>query len=270
LKKEKDCTNHNLDCVPLDHIGKKLLTSFYESCLMNHQSANNAVTDPPTVHKKNRIKGFFDLYQSKVPRLTKIMCSMYMQPFEDGAFRNLQWTGKNIWMIALTRSCPSFSFGSGRSIWMIILSWQYTGNMLRVYIVNTSMARKGRTRWLRIKKKTPLNNFSKQKYTACQLYLQEQGIHLRFVEPFNEKSVNLEDKHQTQKVPFVPKFKKIGVPEIIDKKCAIPIGLPQDFYALEFLVTLSFAEKNALHARPNLFDMIDHFDSIIPTRMGPM
>ncbi|KNZ64473.1 hypothetical protein VP01_1024g4 [Puccinia sorghi] len=330
LKKEKDGANHDLDCVPLDHIGKKLLTSCYElaRCLMNRQSATDAVPDPPTVHERNWIKGFFDvsdilptdnagsrIAQCKVvpiqgtskidndyvqyvhatmrrwgiPRFTmdwekhwddrfnQIMCQFFIQVWK--------------WGLTCTRFGLIAQHEASRinmdNHTLMAIYWQHAKSLRRYY----KRSKKGEN-MLNIQ----LTTVSNQKSTARQLYLQEQGIHIRFTRfnislaktPFwrSAKATEfiewIEKRRRTQKVPVVPKFKKIGgfgnraalrprrqpVPEIIDEKCAIPIGLPQDFYALEFLATLSFAEKKALHASPNLFDMIDHFDSIIPACEG--
>ncbi|POV96033.1 hypothetical protein PSHT_15340, partial [Puccinia striiformis] len=115
---------------------------------------------------------------------------------------------------------------------------------------------------------------------ACQLYLEQQGVHPNFIEPFDIQSVKsnnelvVEDKVVVAlaKTPFWCSPKATAFIEWIERKRqtqkVIPVGLPQDFYSEAFLHTLSSASQKVLAMGPNLFDMIDNFDFIIPACKG--
>ncbi|KAI9618340.1 hypothetical protein KEM48_006793 [Puccinia striiformis f. sp. tritici PST-130] len=62
-KLKKETPDHDLDTVPLDHVGKKNLQSCYDlaQCLMRHRKATELVCAPPTTHERSRIEGFFDV-----------------------------------------------------------------------------------------------------------------------------------------------------------------------------------------------------------------
>ncbi|POV96028.1 hypothetical protein PSHT_15339 [Puccinia striiformis] len=60
---KNETPDHDLDTVPLDHVGKKMLQSCYDlaQCLMRHRKATEPVCAPPTTHEHSRIEGFFDV-----------------------------------------------------------------------------------------------------------------------------------------------------------------------------------------------------------------
>ncbi|KAI7966383.1 hypothetical protein MJO29_002131, partial [Puccinia striiformis f. sp. tritici] len=74
------------------------------------------------------------------------------------------------------------------------------------------------------------------------------------------------------KTPFWRPPKATALIEWIERRRrtqkVIPVGLPQDSYSEAFLHTLSFASQKVLAMGPNLFDMIDNFDFIIPACKG--
>ncbi|KAI9612564.1 hypothetical protein H4Q26_007721 [Puccinia striiformis f. sp. tritici PST-130] len=51
---------------------------------------------------------------------------------------------------------------------------------------------------------------------------------------------------------------------IIDEDALIPVGLPEDWYASDFLASLSFADKKVLKITPPIFHMIGDFQFILP------
>jgi hypothetical protein len=53
-------------------------------------------------------------------------------------------------------------------------------------------------------------------------------------------------------------------PPVVDHDARIPIGRPEDWYAPEFLATLSYADRKALEVKPPVFNNIADFHAILP------
>ncbi|PLW57472.1 hypothetical protein PCANC_02616 [Puccinia coronata f. sp. avenae] len=189
---------------------------------------------------------------------------------------------------------------------LMAIYWRHAKSLRRHF----KRDQKGNTAFSEDQAKNTQRQSLRRKSEARQLYLQKQGIHSRFIDPFNDKFVNSEDelseengqplalpktptwrseketayidwikwRRRSQKVFVNPKQKKQSrfsagatarmrrrpSPQIPDNNARIPVGLPEDFYSIQFLNGLSFSEKKALEMTTPVFDMIEDFDSILP------
>ncbi|WAQ91665.1 hypothetical protein PtA15_15A55 [Puccinia triticina] len=327
-KQLKDAKKANADH-DLEGVGSKLLTSCYDlsRCLMKRSSATAPVPSPPSTTEREKIKGFFDLssqppsdsagHRIQLKELNQIQGNAkidndYVQYIHATMKRwgiprfTMDWAKHwddrfNQIMFAQTKAQK---ISMDNHILMAIY-WRHTTS-LRQYF---KRSQKGDDTLSQDQAKNTQQQGLQRKSVARQLYLQKEGVHGRFIEPFDDKFVNLEDelseengqplalpktptwrskkatafidwielRRRSQKVFGKPKqnksrfsagatarMRKRPSPEIPDDNVHIPIGLPEDFYATQFLNGLSFAEKKALQVTTPIFDMIDQFDTILP------
>ncbi|POV94866.1 hypothetical protein PSHT_15982, partial [Puccinia striiformis] len=329
-KLKKETPDHDLDTVPLDHVGKKLLQSCYDlaRCLMRRRKATEPVPAPPTIHERDRIEGFFNVCDtppndSAGPRIQQrevlitIMCNTSMQPCDDGNLSlyndwDQNWDNRfnqimsqfflRVWKWGL--ACNRFGLPAQHErqklTWTNTLLWRYTGHCksLRRYF---KRGKKGGEKLAQDQTKNTARQSLKRKSVARQLYLQQQGVHPNFIEPFDEKSVNSDDELVVEdevvvalaKTPFWRSHKATAFIEWIERRRRtqkVVIGKTGGFgnqAALRprrrptpeisaFLKTStpkhsskhSACDKKLLEIGPNLFDMIDDFDFIIPACEG--
>ncbi|KAI7957552.1 hypothetical protein MJO28_004647 [Puccinia striiformis f. sp. tritici] len=348
-KLKKETPDHDLDTVPLDHVGKKLLQSCYDlaRCLMRRRKATEPVPAPPTIHERDRIEGFFNVCDtppndSAGPRIQQRevvpiegspkVDNDYVQYIHATMQRwgisrftmdwDQNWDNRfnqimsqfflRVWKWGL--ACNRFGLPAQHEAskinmdehTLMAIYWRHCKSLRRYF----KRGKKGGEKLAQDQTKNTARQSLKRKSVARQLYLQQQGVHPNFIEPFDEKSVNSDDelvvedevvvalaktpfwrshkatafiewierRRRTQKV-VIGKTGGFGnqaalrprrrpTPEIVHENCRIPVGLPQDFYSEAFLQTLSFADKKLLEIGPNLFDMIDDFDFIIPACEG--
>ncbi|KAI7962702.1 hypothetical protein MJO28_000796 [Puccinia striiformis f. sp. tritici] len=216
LKKKTNSSNHNLEAIELDHISRKLLSTCYNlaRCLMNRENATALVPDPPSVLERRKIEGYFgvspntpsdsagiqiqqrDLVEiSSTPkidqdyidyihgtmrrwgitrftmdwnrhynnRFNQIMCQFFIQVWKWGlAFGPFGPLVQN----------EAASLDMDELILMAIY-WRHSKSLRQYY-------KRG------------------QKAIMCSmqksLYLQQQGVHISFIEPFDDKDTNSDDE----------------------------------------------------------------------------
>ncbi|KAH9443787.1 hypothetical protein Pst134EB_026181 [Puccinia striiformis f. sp. tritici] len=209
---------HDLDKVDLDGVGNKLLTSCYNlaCCLMNSALATSLVPSSPSITERQKIEGFFDV--SPMPPSDSAGHQIQLQDV-----RQIQANSKidNDYVQYIHATMKRWGISRFTMDWdkhwdncfnQIMSSLQELASVLQAW-------KKGRR---------SIESGSGSKYQAAkltllarQLYLQQQGVHLRFIDPFNDKDMNSEDELSEENgtpvaIPKTPMWRSQKATEFID------------------------------------------------------
>ncbi|KAH9444045.1 hypothetical protein KEM48_011159 [Puccinia striiformis f. sp. tritici PST-130] len=233
LKKKTNSSNHDLEAIELDHISRKLLSTCYDlaRCLMNRENATALVPDPPSVLKRRKIEGYFgvspnapsdsagiriqqrDLVAiSSTPKIDQdyidyihgtmrrwgiTRFTMDWNRHYDDRFNQIMcqffirvWK----WGLAFGRFGPlvqneAASLDMDELILMAIY-WRHSKSLRRYY----KRGQKGDETLASDQAKNTQRQSLKRKSVLRQLYLQQQGVHISFIEPFDDKDANSDDE----------------------------------------------------------------------------
>ncbi|PLW19785.1 hypothetical protein PCASD_20812 [Puccinia coronata f. sp. avenae] len=303
LKKKTNTPNHDLEGIELDHVSQLLLASCYNlaRCLMNRENATEAVPDPPSVLERRKIEGYFGVspdvpsdnagiriqQRELVPisstakidqdyidyvhgtmrrwgitrftmdwdkhyddRFNQIMCQFFLRVWKwglaSGRFGPLvQNEAANLDMDELT---------------LMAIYWRHTKSLRRYY----KRGQKGDEALVADQAKNTQRQSLKRKSALRQIYLQQQGVDMHFIDPFDDRDANSEDELVISNgipvsSPKSPAWRSQRATDFIDW-----VEAKQDWYAPEFLATLSYADRKALEVKPPVFNNIADFHAILP------
>ncbi|EGF98634.1 uncharacterized protein MELLADRAFT_113383 [Melampsora larici-populina 98AG31] len=164
--KNKTSHTHDLDKVDPDHISKKLLASCYDLawCLMNCETGTSPVPDAPSVLEQRKLKGFFDM----LPNPPSDTAGLRIQQRELASITSNS---------KIVQDYIDFVHGTMRR-WGI--TW-FTMDWERHYDDQFNQRM-----WDQAK--------NTQRQSLKRLYLQNQGVHISFIEPFNNKDANSDNE----------------------------------------------------------------------------
>ncbi|POW12703.1 hypothetical protein PSHT_07998 [Puccinia striiformis] len=347
LKKSKSPT-HDLENVDLSMMSKPFLTSCYDlaRCLMNREKGTSPVPPPPSALERRRLEGYFNVSPDApadsagiriqqrevvsissnsridqdyidyvhgtmrrwgITRFTMAWDDNYDDRYNQimGQFFLRVWKwGITFGRFGLVVQAEASKINMDELILMAIY-WRHTKSLRQYY----KRGAKGEEVLLSDQVKNTIRQALKRKSIFWQLYLQQQGVHINFIKPFDDTDANSEDeiiienntpialpkspawrsqratefidwieaKRRSQRVSSSTLRKKTTYgckatlrprrrPQepIIDEDALIPVGLPEDWYASDFLASLSFADKKVLKITPPIFHMIGDFQFILP------
>ncbi|KAH9822267.1 hypothetical protein DFH28DRAFT_948170 [Melampsora americana] len=231
--KNKTSHTHDLDKVDLDHISKPVLASCYDlaRCLMNRETGTSPVPDPPSILERRKLEGFFDIspnppsdtagLQIQQRELVSITSNSKIDQdyidFVHGTMRRWGITRFTMdwerhyndrfnqimcqfflkvwkWGLAFGRFGPLVQNEAAKlemdELVLMAIYWQHTKSLRRYY----KRGKKGEEILTVDQAKNTQRQSLKRKSVVRQLYLQNQGVHLSFIEPFDDKDANSDDE----------------------------------------------------------------------------
>ncbi|WAR62921.1 hypothetical protein PtB15_18B3 [Puccinia triticina] len=180
---KKDNPDFDLETVDLDNVANKLLTSCYDlaRCLMGRPNATSPVPNPPSDQERTKIEGFFTSSETLPSNSSGLriqlreLVPISSNPKIDSDYVRYVHATMRRW-------------GINR----FTMDWdKHWDDRLRR---NFKRGQKGDATLAQDQEKNTQRQSLKRKSIAHQLYLQEQGVHARFVEPFDNKYVNSDDE----------------------------------------------------------------------------
>ncbi|POV96969.1 hypothetical protein PSHT_14847, partial [Puccinia striiformis] len=267
----------DLEAINLDSIGSKLHTSCYDlaRCLMKRSKGTLPVPSPPSSQERTKIEGFFDLSKE----LPSDSASLRIQQREVVPIEGNSKIDGNYWGLSTARfglvAQHEARLMDMNDQTLMAIYWPHTKSLRQYY----KRGKKGAKTLVKDQEKNTKRQSLRRKSVACQLYLQQQGVHSRFVEVFDASSANLDNELILEDTTVIALAKittcvpKRLLPSLAELKRkdklnvtnhGSRLGLPQDCYAESFLNQQTFAKKKALRMAPPIFDMIDDFNFLLP------
>ncbi|POW09257.1 hypothetical protein PSTT_06938 [Puccinia striiformis] len=234
---------HDLDKVDLDGVGNKLLTSCYNlaCCLMNSALATSLVPSSPSITERQKIEGFFDV--SPMPPSDSAGHQIQLQDV-----RQIQANSKidNDYVQYIHATMKRWGISRFTMDWD--KHWDNCFNQIMSSLQELASVLQA---WKKGRRSIELGSGSKYQAAkltllARQLYLQQQGVHLRFINPFNDKDMNSEDELSEEN-------------EGLERYSSIPYTKNNPASLL-----VQQQECKRLEMAPPIFEMIDDFNYILP------
>ncbi|KAI9611955.1 hypothetical protein H4Q26_008045 [Puccinia striiformis f. sp. tritici PST-130] len=244
----------DLEAINLDSIGSKLHTSCYDlaRCLMKRSKGTLPVPSPPSSQERTKIEGFFDLSKE----LPSDSASLRIQQREVVPIEGNSKIDGNYW--GLSTACFGLVAQHEARLMdmndqtLMAIYWPHTKSLRQYY----KRGKKGAKTLVKDQEKNTKRQSLRRKSVACQLYLQQQGVHSRFVEVFDASSANLDNELILEDTTVIA-LAKITT--------CVPKRLLPSLAELKRKDKLNtFAKKKALRMAPPIFDMIDDFNFLLP------